>query len=198
MRARGTFLVISAPSGCGKTTVSDRLLSSDANLVRAVTVTTRAPRPGEVDGVHYFFRSMDQFEALVRSGGMLEHATVFGKGYGVPRGPVEDSLSSGRDVLAVVDWQGHRSLKEAMPNDVLGVFLVPPSLAELGRRLRGRGADDGEAVARRLAEADVEMSHSGEFDHEVLNDVLEDAVEQVRGHLERRRSVRRRALLDAG
>lgn len=179
---RGICLVLAAPSGGGKTTVMEALLGSEIGLRPSVSVTTRPPRPGETEGVHYYFRSQEDFAALVASDGMLEHATVFGRSYGIPRAQVEAALAGGTDLVFVIDWQGHRTLREKLPGDVVGVFLDPPSLEELERRLRSRG--DGEVdVAKRMAEATNEMSHREEFDHVVVNDDVGAAIEAVRGIL---------------
>jgi guanylate kinase len=166
---RGVCLVLAAASGTGKTSLSRRMIAADGNLRLSVSMTTRAPRDGEIDGVHYLFRTQAEFDALVAAGGFLEHAHVFGRSYGTPRAPVEAALASGRDVLFDIDWQGHRLLRAALPADVVGVFILPPSIAALADRLRGRG-DPAEAVAKRMAEAEAEISHAGEFDHVLVND----------------------------
>ena len=148
---RGLCLVLVAPSGAGKTSVSRALLEQEEALSLSISATTRAPRPGEVEGVHYHFRTPEQFEAMERAGEMLESATVYGRRYGTPRAPVLEALAAGRDVLFDVDWQGHRLIRAALPDDVVGVFLLPPSLPELERRLRGRGQDSDAEIARRSA-----------------------------------------------
>lgn len=190
---RGLVLVLAAASGGGKTTVLQALLDGDPGLRRAITVTTRAPRPGEVDGVDYYFRTDEQFAALLASGGLLEHATVFGRSYGTPRAPIEEALAQGTDVAIIVDWQGHRAFREQLPGDVLGVFLLPPSLDELERRLVGRG-DRPEQVASRMAEARSECSHWPEFDHVVVNDDLGATVAAVRASLSAARTAASRQL----
>lgn len=179
---RGLCLVLAAPSGGGKTTVMEALLRDDTRIRQSVSVTTRAPREGEVEGLHYYFRSQTEFEALVASDGMLEHATVFGRSYGIPRAQVEAALDNGTDLVFVIDWQGHRTLREKLPGDVVGVFLAPPSLEVLERRLRGRG-DAQEDVAKRMGEAEAECSHAPEFDHVVVNEDLGEAIEAVRAIL---------------
>jgi guanylate kinase len=166
---RGVCLVLAAASGTGKTSLSRKMIAADSNLRLSVSMTTRAPRDGEIDGVHYLFRTQAAFDTLVAAGGFLEHAHVFGRSYGTPRAPVEAALASGRDVLFDIDWQGHRLLRAALPADVVGVFILPPSIAALADRLRGRG-DPAEAVAKRMAEAEAEISHAGEFDHVLVND----------------------------
>ena len=189
---RGVCLVIAAASGVGKSSVSRALLESEPELALSVSATTRAPRPGETDGTHYHFRSMEQFLAMVAAGEMLEHAEVFGRCYGTPRGPVEAALASGRDVLFDIDWQGHRQVKQQLPADLVGVFLLPPGMAELERRLRGRGTDSEAEVAKRMAAARAEISHWDEFDHVLVNDDFAATVAQVRAILHAARSTRAR------
>jgi len=181
---RGLCLVLSAPSGAGKSSVGRALLEAEPALALSVSATTRAPRPGEQDGVHYHFRSMEQFLAMVAGGEMLEHAEVFGRRYGTPRAPVEAALAAGQDVLFDIDWQGHQQLRAALPGDVVGLFLLPPTLAELERRLAGRGTDAPEEVAKRMAAARAEISHWGEFDHVLVNDDFATTVAQARAVLQ--------------
>lgn len=185
---RGVCLLLAAPSGAGKSSVSRALLQQEPQLRLSVSATTRAPRPGEEEGVHYFFKSMDDFLAMEAAGEMLESANVFGRRYGTPRAPVEAALSAGQDVLFDVDWQGHQLLKRALPNDVVGVFLLPPSLPELERRLQGRGQDSPEEIARRMAASRDEISHWHEFAHVVVNHHFEETVAQVRAILHAARS----------
>ena len=166
---RGVCLVLAAASGTGKTSLSRKMIAADSNLALSISMTTRAPREGEIDGVHYLFRSQAAFDALVAENGFLEHAHVFGRSYGTPRAPVENALAVGRDVLFDIDWQGHRLLRAALPGDGVGVFILPPSVDALADRLRGRG-DPDDAVAKRMAAAVAEMSHAGEFDHVLVND----------------------------
>ena len=197
MKRRGLCLVIAAPPGAGKTSISRALLESEADLTLSVSVTTRAARPGEQDGVHYHFRDQPTFDATVAEGGFLEHAGVFGRSYGSPRAPVEAWLAAGHDVVFDIDWQGHRQVRAALPGRVVGVFILPPSRAALSARLAGRG-DPADAVARRMAEADAEMSHAGEFDHVVVNDDFAATVAAVRAILQAQRLARPRlAGLDA-
>ena len=180
---RGVCLVIAAPSGAGKSTIAASLLARETALSVSVSVTTRAPRPGERDGVHYHFRSEAEFEAMAASGALLEWANVFGRGYGTPRAPVERALAEGRDVVFDIDWQGHRQLRTALPGDVVGVFVLPPSLAVLESRLRVRGGDDRAEIARRMQAARAEIEHWSEFDHVIVNREIEDAVRGVRAIL---------------
>jgi guanylate kinase len=173
------MLVLSSPSGAGKTTVSRRLLANDENLWMSVSVTTRAKRPGEVPGEDYLFIEKSEFEAMVADGELLEHARVFDHHYGTPRAPVERSLKEGRDVLFDVDWQGAQQLTGAMGEDVVKVFILPPSTAELERRLTRRAQDSAEEVQTRMANAAREMTHWTEYDYIVVNDDFERAVAAV-------------------
>jgi guanylate kinase len=182
-------LVLAAPSGAGKTSLSRALLAVEPGLSLSVSVTTRAPRAGEVDGQHYHFINDETFQDMVATGALLEHAHVFGRSYGTPRMPVETVLCQGRDVLFDIDWQGFRQLKAALPGDVVGVFIRPPSMAALRQRLVARG--DAEAdVERRMAHAEAEMAHAGEFDHVVENADFELALAALRGLLKDSRAAR--------
>lgn len=189
---RGVCLVLAAPSGAGKTSVSRRLLELEEELSLSVSATTRAMRPGEQEGVHYYFRTPEEFEAMAAGGELLEHATVFGRRYGTPRAPVEGALAAGRDVLFDIDWQGHLQLRERLPGDVVGVFLLPPSLAELERRLRGRGQDAEAEIAHRMAAAREEIAHWCDFDHVLVNRDFDRTVAEVRSILHAARSARTR------
>ena len=180
---RGVCLVISAPSGAGKSTIANALRATEPDLANSVSVTTRAARPGETEGVHYLFRSQAQFDAMAEAGELLEWAQVFGRGYGTPRAPVEACLASGRDMVFDIDWQGHRQLRAALPADVVGLFVLPPSLTVLESRLRRRAADDPAEIARRMAAARDEIAHWHEFDHVVVNEVLERAIAEARAVL---------------
>jgi guanylate kinase len=180
---RGLCLVVAAPSGTGKSTITRALLAAEPELDLSVSVTTRPPRPGERDGVHYHFRDRAAFDAMVEAGALLEWAEVFGRCYGTPRAPVETALATGKDVVFDIDIQGYRQLRAALPGDVVGVFVLPPSFETLETRLRGRGGDSPEQVARRLAAARTEIAHWREFDHLVVNAELESAVADVRSIL---------------
>ncbi len=175
--------MIAAPSGAGKSTIIRSILERENAVFLSVSVTTRAPRPGEVDGVHYYYRSQDAFAQMAANGDLLEHAVVFGRGYGTPRAPVEAALASGRDVALDVDWQGYRQVKAALPGDAVGVFILPPSLAVLEARLRGRRSDDEPEILRRMQAARAEISHWSEFDHVVVNETLEACVATVQAVL---------------
>lgn len=186
---RGLCLVLAAPSGAGKTTLSRALLAGDEGLSLSVSVTTRAPRAGEVEGVHYYFISQQVFDQMVADGELLEHATVFGRSYGTPRAQVEAALRDGRDFLFDIDWQGFRQLQAALPGDVVGVFIAPPSLQALRERLVARG-DAAEEVERRMAHAQAEMAHRQEFDFVVENHAISEALEELRGILAASRAAR--------
>ena len=181
---RGLCLVIVAPSGAGKSSITHALIASEPELHLSVSATTRAPRPGEQDGVHYHFRTQAEFAGMVQQGAMLEWATVFGRSYGTPRAPVEAALSAGRDVIFDIDWQGHRQLRAALPGDVVGVFVLPPSLDELQQRLRARAGDPPEEIARRMAAARDEISHWRDCEYAVVNRDLDKATQAVRAVLQ--------------
>ena len=183
MSRRGVCLVISAPSGAGKSTITRALLDSEPALHLSVSATTRAPRPGEAEGEHYFFRSPEAFAGMVERGELLEWAEVFGRRYGTPRAPVEQALAAGQDVAFDIDWQGHRLLRAALPGDVVSVFVLPPSLAALEQRLHARAGDGAAEIARRMQAARDEIAHWPEFDHALVNDRLPDAVDAVRSVL---------------
>ncbi len=176
---RGLCLVVAAPSGAGKSTIVQRLLQREPDLRMSVSVTTRRQRESEVEGRDYFFRDLATFSAMASRGELLEHATVFGRGYGTPRAPVEAELRAGRDVVLDIDWQGWRQLRAALPGDCVGVFILPPSLEALEARLEGRGTDDAAERARRMAAARDEIAHWEEFDHLLVNDDLAACVEEV-------------------
>ena len=187
---RGICLVLAAPSGAGKTAIADALLASEADLRLSVSVTTRLPRPGEVEGVHYRFCDQSAFDRMVAAGELLEWARVLGRHcYGTPRAPVEQALGVGKDMVFDIDWQGHRQLRAAMPGDVVGVFILPPSMAELDARLRSRSGEDAAEIARRMQLARDEIGHWQEFDHVVVNEDFDRAVATVRSVLHAARSV---------
>ena len=191
---RGVCLVVAAPSGAGKGSITRALLAADPALALSISATTRAPRPGERDGVHYHFRDPEAFSVMVAQGEMLEWATVFGNSYGTPHAPVEAALLGGGDVVFDVDWQGHRQLRQALPGDVVSVFILPPTLVALESRLRSRGGDSDAQIARRMKAARDEISHWIEFDHVVINRDLDAAIDAVRCILHAARSARDRQL----
>jgi guanylate kinase len=182
------LVVITGPSGVGKDTLVRELKRKLGDSLHvAVTATTRPPRPGERHGVHYYFLSQGEFEDLIRKGGLLEHATVYGHRYGVPKAPLREALSQGKDVVVRVDVQGGQFIKSHYPEAVT-IFLLPPSEEELARRLRGRGQDDPQQVALRLLVAQEEMAQAQQFDYQVVNDQLEEAVEAVLAIMARERA----------
>lgn len=189
---RGLMLVLSSPSGAGKTSISRALLEGDADIALSVSVTTRPPRPGEVDGRDYTFIDATAFERLAAEDRLLEHAQVFGNRYGTPRDAVERALSQGRDMLFDVDWQGARQLRDNARADVASVFILPPTMTALEDRLRRRAQDAEDVVQRRMAEARSEMSHWDEYDYVVVNHDLDDSVATVRAILAFERVRRRR------
>jgi guanylate kinase len=180
---RGLMLVMSSPSGAGKTTISRALLERDRHITMSVSATTRAPRPGEVDGRDYHFVSVETFNTMQDDRQFLEHARVFDNFYGTPKGPVEAALAAGGDVLFDIDWQGTQQLAENARDDLVAVFILPPSVEELERRLRGRNQDSAEVVAKRMAKAGDEMSHWREYDYIIVNHDVETSVARVQAIL---------------
>jgi guanylate kinase len=171
----GLMLVVSSPSGAGKTTLCRRLLADNPELVASVSATTRAPRPGEVDGREYRFLDRTAFDALAAAGAFLEWADVHEHRYGTPRGPVADALAGGKDILFDIDWQGAAAIAASAPNEAVRVFVLPPSMADLAMRLHGRAQDDEGVIGRRLARAYGEIAHWTEYDYVIVNDDLERA-----------------------
>jgi len=194
---RGLMLVLSSPSGAGKTTLS-RMLLADPAVTLSISVTTRAQRPGETDGAHYHFIDRARFDAMVSNGELLEWAEVFGNRYGTPRAPVEQALAEGRDVLFDIDWQGTQQVREKAPGDLVSVFVLPPSAAELERRLHTRAQDSDDVIRSRMARASGEMSHWAEYDYVIVNRDLDHAFAEVRAILaaERLKRVRQVGLSD--
>lgn len=174
-----TLFIVTAPSGAGKTSLVEALIAATPDVVRSVSHTTRAPRPGEQDGVDYHFTERERFMSLVDKGDFLEHAEVFGNLYGTSRSTVEQELAAGRDVILVIDWQGAANIKKLLP-DAVSIFVVPPSLAALRERLSGRGQDDAAVIEGRLAEARDDIAHHQGFDYLVVNDVFDDAATDLR------------------
>jgi guanylate kinase len=190
---RGVCLVLAAPSGAGKTAIAEALLASEPDLRQSVSVTTRRSRPGEIDGVHYRFCDQAAFDRMVAAGELLEWARVLNRHcYGTPRAPVEQALGDGQDMVFDIDWQGHRQLRAALPGDVVGVFILPPTLAALEGRLRSRSPEDMAEIARRMQQARNEIRHWPEFDHVVVNDDFDRAVASVRAVLHAARLVTER------
>ncbi len=176
---RGLLIVLSSPSGAGKSTISRMLLNADKDVTMSVSATTRPKRPGEVDGVDYQFVDDSEFDRIVSAGEFVEWAPVFGFRYGTPKAPVKDALRDGRDILFDIDWQGTQQLKAAMGEDLVSIFLLPPSMAELERRLRERGTDSETVIADRMSRADAEISHWPEYEYVLVNRDTDECLAQV-------------------
>jgi guanylate kinase len=192
IQRRGLMLVLSSPSGAGKTTISRRLLGLEPKLTMSVSATTRAMRPGEKEGIDYHFVEIGAFRSMIDRKDFLEHAKVFDNYYGTPKGPVEAALRRGQDVLFDIDWQGTQQVAQAARDDLVSVFILPPSTRELEQRLKSRAQDSAEVVARRMAKAADEMSHWAEYDYIVVNHDIEASVTQVRSILTAERLKRQR------
>jgi guanylate kinase len=192
VRRRGLMLILSSPSGAGKTTISRRLLERDGNLEMSVSATTRQKRPGEVEGADYHFVDPTAFNLMVNRREFLEYAKVFGNYYGTPRKPVEAALQAGRDVLFDIDWQGTQQIIENARSDAVTVFILPPSTKELERRLNARAQDPADVVANRMAKAADEMSHYTEYDYIIVNVDIDDSVAEVQAILAAERLKRQR------
>jgi guanylate kinase len=193
MKRRGLLIILSSPSGAGKSTLTKRLMTWDPTLKFSVSATTRPPRPGEVDGRDYWFRTRAEFAAMVKAGEMLEHAEVFGNFYGSPKAPVEQAAAEGRDTLFDIDWQGGQQIRNSMlGKDVVSIFVLPPSIAELERRLRSRAQDSDAVIAGRMAKSESEISHWAEYDYVLVNDDLDKAEADLRTILKAERMRRER------
>jgi guanylate kinase len=191
---RGLMLVMSSPSGAGKTTIAREVLKRDSEIAMSVSATTRAPRPGEQEGKDYFFVTEENYKAMVVAGEFFEHAKVFDNYYGTPRAAVDQELKAGLDVLFDVDWQGTQQLRENARDDLVSIFVLPPSTDELARRLTERAQDTEDVVSSRMAKAADEMSHYIEYDYIIVNNDLEKSVESVRAVLEAERMKRERVV----
>ena len=193
---RGLCLILSSPSGAGKTTLASGLLASDAGLKSSISVTTRPPRPGEVDGEHFCFVSRERFEALRDGSELLESAEVFGNLYGTPAQPVREALAQGKDIVFDVDWQGAASIASILPEDTVRVFILPPSAGELARRIYTRGTDAREVIETRLKAAAREISHWNEYDYVLVNRDIEDSLAALKAivHAERHKRHRQHGL----
>lgn len=178
---KGLLLILSSPSGAGKSTLARRLMDWDPSLRFSVSATTRPPRPGEVDGRDYHFRSRAEFEALIAADEMLEYAEVFGNFYGSPKAPVDRAMAEGRDTLFDVDWQGGQQIRDSvLGRDTVSIFILPPSIAELERRLVGRAQDTAAVIAGRMAKAEIEISHWSEYDYVLVNEDIDDTAERLK------------------
>lgn len=191
---RGLMLVLSSPSGAGKTTLSRMLLKADRHVELSVSVTTRPQRRGEVDGRDYHFIDLHRFQTMVKSGKLLEWAEVFGHCYGTPRQPVEKALQAGRDVLFDIDWQGTQQLSEKARDDLVSVFILPPTVRELERRLKRRARDSHDIIGSRMAKAADEMSHWPEYDYVIVNRDKDEAFAEVKAILAAERLKRERQI----
>jgi len=198
IQRRGFLLVLSSPSGAGKTTITHRLIARDPSLNLSVSVTTRPARPGEVAGRDYWFIDRAHFDDMAARGELLEHATVFGHSYGTPRRPVEEALAQGRDIVTDIDWQGTQQLSASLEPDLVKVFILPPSLAALEARLNNRAQDSAETVAARMAKSAEEMSHWPEYDYVIVNRDIEASVAEAQAIVtaERLKRVRQLGLAD--
>ena len=177
---RGLLIVLSSPSGAGKSTLSRMLMDADPEITMSVSATTRPKRPGEEEGVHYHFVDDGKFDAMIEAGEFVEWAPVFGYRYGTPKGPVKDALRDGRDILFDIDWQGTQQLHAAMGEDLVRIFLLPPSMGELEHRLHTRGTDSDSVIADRMARAESEISHWAEYDYVLVNSDAEACLAQIR------------------
>lgn len=192
IKRRGLMLVLSSPSGAGKTTISRAILQSDPNVTMSISCTTRKKRPGEVAGVDYHFIAEEEFGLMINRGQFLEYARVFGNMYGTPREPVEMTLRAGGDILFDIDWQGTQQLAEKARDDLVSIFILPPSAQELERRLINRAQDDAAEIKNRMGKAADEMSHWAEYDYVIVNNDISESVVRVRSILESERLKRRR------
>ena len=191
MPRRGLLIILSSPSGAGKSTLARGLMEWDPSIRFSVSATTRAPRPGEMDGREYYFRTREAFEAMIAAGEMLEHAEVFGNFYGSPKAPVAAALAEGRDTLFDIDWQGGQQVRNSsLGQDVVSVFVLPPSIAALDARLRNRGQDSDAVIAARMRKSRDEISHWAEYDYVLVNDDLEVTAARLRGIIEAERARR--------
>jgi len=181
MARRGLLIILSSPSGAGKSTLARSLRDWDSSIAFSISATTRPPRPGEEDGREYYFREREAFEEMVAKGEMVEHAEVFGNLYGSPLGPVEAAITAGNDVLFDIDWQGGQQIRNsALGKDVVSVFVLPPSIAELERRLRARAQDSDDVIAGRMQKSLDEISHWAEYDYVLINRDVDVAADELR------------------
>ncbi len=192
VKRRGLLFILSSPSGAGKTTISRALLERDSQLTMSVSVTTRTPRPGEVDGKDYHFISTNEFDRMVEDQELLEYAKVFRNNYGTPLRPVEEALANSQDIIFDIDWQGTQQLKQKLVNDLVTVFILPPTRGALETRLRARQQDPDDVIRERMKRASNEISHYSEYDYVIINHDLERSIAQAQAILEAERCKRRR------
>ncbi|MDC0880017.1 guanylate kinase [Hellea sp.] len=179
LNRRGIMVVLSSPSGAGKTTLTKKVLNSSNNILMSVSATTRQPRPGEVDGKDYIFLSKSKFSEMIDNDEFLEYAKVFDNFYGTPRAPVEDALAKGFDIVFDIDWQGAQQLTQAAANDLVKIFILPPNMRELENRLRSRAQDSDDVIARRMSKSENEISHWAEYDYIIINEDISEAIEEL-------------------
>lgn len=189
---RGLMIVLSSPSGAGKTTLTRKLMAENPDMTMSISATTRPPRPGEEEGRDYYFVSKTQFAKLEDEGEFLEHAKVFDNFYGTPRGPVEAALQAGRDVIFDIDWQGAQQLTQAASDDLVKIFILPPNMRELEKRLKTRAQDSDAVIAKRMSKSEAEISHWAEYDYVIINSDLETALAELRAIVAAERMRRRR------
>ncbi|MGB1361015.1 MAG: guanylate kinase [Alphaproteobacteria bacterium] len=198
IKRQGILLVLSSPSGAGKSTISRRILSEDDNLSLSVSATTREPRDGEVDGKDYHFLTKDKFKQMIDNDEFVEHAEVFDNYYGTPKQAVIDAIDDGKDVIFDVDWQGGQALFNKFPDNIVKIFILPPSIEELNKRLTTRAQDSQEVIASRMAKSALEISHWNEYDWVIINDDLEESIAKVKSIIqsERLKKTRQVGLID--
>lgn len=193
-KRRGLMIVLSSPSGAGKTTLTRKLLAENPHMAMSVSATTRTKRPGETNGVDYYFVSKDKFVDMIDEGDFLEHAKVFDHYYGTPRGPVEEALANGQDVVFDIDWQGAQQLTQAAADDLVKIFILPPNMRELETRLKTRAQDSDEVIAKRMSKSEDEISHWAEYDYVIVNEKLDTAMDELRTIVAAERVKRKRQL----
>ena len=189
---RGLMVVLSSPSGAGKTTLTRKLLAENPDMAMSVSATTRGARPGETDGQDYYFISKDKFAQMADEDEFLEHAKVFDNFYGTPRAPVEAALGEGRDIVFDIDWQGAQQLTQAAGDDLVKIFILPPSMSELEARLKSRAQDSDAVIAKRMSKSEAEISHWAEYDYVIVNEDIETAMQELRTIVAAERLARRR------
>ena len=179
LNRRGIMVVLSSPSGAGKTTLTKQILNTSRHILMSVSATTRQPRPGEVDGEDYIFLSKSKFSEMIDNDEFLEYAKVFDNFYGTPRAPVETALARGFDIVFDIDWQGAQQLTQAAANDLVKIFILPPNMRELENRLRSRAQDSDDVIARRMSKSENEISHWAEYDYIIINEDISEAIEEL-------------------